>query len=70
MVDVALAADRTIDNIFWLSTLAELIQQQPAVDHEELFRAAARRIHACFKATPAARSLAERRLARALWPVD
>lgn len=70
LVDKALASRRTIDRVFWLTALAERIRQRPADEHHALFRTAARRIHATFTATRTERCEAERRLARALWPID
>ena len=61
----ALGAERSIDRLFWLSTLADAIQQRAPADQQrhDLFAAAARRINATFRASPSERQDAVRFLA-------
>lgn len=69
-VDHALASTRSIDRNFWLEALADLIASKPDPDQRDLFRDAARRIHATFAVPLRQRSAAERFLARRLWPLS
>jgi hypothetical protein len=69
LVDKALTATRIIDRYFWLDAIVEVIREQPDVDRRDHFRNAARRIHATFSTSRADRALAERLIARALWPI-
>ena len=68
--DRALAADRTLEEHFWLDAVADLIRDQPDDAQQALFRSAARRIHATFRVSTTRRSTAERRLLRRIWPLD
>jgi hypothetical protein len=66
-VDRALEAARTIDRYFWLDAAADLIAIFPDDERPDLFRSAARRIHANFRCPRRERSAAERFLVRRLW---
>ena len=68
IIDLALNADRGIDQFFWIDTAAEILRAQP--DRDALFRRLAGRIHATFALTPSERSTIERRLARLVWPIS
>lgn len=46
LVDKALDAQRRIDWLFWLKAAADLVNVQPVEQHADLYRIAARRIHA------------------------
>ncbi len=70
LLDRALDADRTLDHLFWIQVAADFIVAQPEADWPELFRQAARRIHATFAVPTRKRSATERRLARLLWPIS
>jgi len=69
-VDHALDSDRAIDLSFWLQAAADLINSQPDADRPDLFRDAARRIHATFAVPPRDRFAAERVLVRLVWPIS
>ena len=69
-VDRTLAAHRAIDRIFWIHAAAAFISGRPEHDRPDLFRTAARRIHATFHATRQLRSSSERLLLRAIWPIS
>jgi len=69
-VDHALAAERSVDRHFWIQAAADLIADQPDSEQRDLFRNAARRIHATFAVPTTDRFVAERRLARLLWPLS
>jgi hypothetical protein len=45
LLDQALCAQRRIDHLFWLLAATDVIRDQPADQHRELLRLAARRIH-------------------------
>jgi hypothetical protein len=68
-VDRAMSAHRMIDRHFWLSTAGDQIATRTREEQIDLFRAAARRIHATFGVPRPERAAAERILARRLWPV-
>lgn len=70
LVDLALRTDRGLDRYFWLLSAGELIASRPDTARRDLFRAAARRIHATFAVPAADRSAAERILARIVWPLS
>lgn len=70
IVERAVDTDRNIDLLFWIHAAAELIQQQPALRHQELFRSAARRIHATFSLPRRERSRIALLLARAIFPTN
>jgi hypothetical protein len=63
-IDRALKVARTIDRYFWLDAAADLIGRFPEDERPDLFRSAARRIHANFKSSRRERPAAERFLAR------
>jgi len=69
LIDEAMGATRIIERHFWIHALAQLIARQPDLQQHELFRSAARRIHATFRVPRHERAAAERRLARHLWPL-
>jgi hypothetical protein len=50
-VDLALAADRRIDRLFWLLAIADEINTHPTTDAAPLLDTAARRIHATHRVT-------------------
>ena len=50
-VDLALAADRRIDRLFWLLAIADEINTLPTTDAAPLLDTAARRIHATHRVT-------------------
>lgn len=66
-VDHAMSAQRSIERAFWIHALAGLIAPQDEPRQRDLFRSAARRIHATFRVPRYERAAAERRLARRLW---
>jgi len=68
--DRALATDRTLEEHFWLDAAADLVRHQPESEWRDLFRSAARRIHATLRVARQRRSTAERRLLRRIWPLD
>ena len=70
IIDRALDTDRAIDRLFWVHAAADLIRLQPVQQHQNLFRSAARRIHATFSVPCRERSRTERLLARAVFPVE
>ncbi|MFP4542134.1 MAG: integrase catalytic domain-containing protein [Opitutales bacterium] len=70
LLDCALGAERTIDQLFWIDATGTLLSQQPTEDQEPLFRHLARRIHTTFALRPLERATIERRLARIVWPVN
>jgi len=69
LIDEAMSASRFIERLFWIHTTADLIRRHDDARQRDLFRAAARRIHATFRSPRHERSTAERRLARLLWPI-
>jgi hypothetical protein len=69
-VDHALAAERTLDRQFWIQAAADLIATKSDIDQRQLFRDAARRIHATFAVPTRDRFTTERRLARMIWPLS
>jgi hypothetical protein len=69
LIDRALAADRTVDRLFWLHAASDRLVVQPKAQHPQLFRTVARRIHATFAITRRERYAAERILLRHVWPV-
>lgn len=68
LIDRALEADRTIDQLFWIDATGNLLSQQPLDQQRPLFRGLARRIHTTFSIRPRERAAIERRLARIVWP--
>jgi hypothetical protein len=70
LVDRALESDRAIDRSFWLQAAAELIGSRPPTDQPDLYREAARRIHATFAVPTRDRSAAVQNLARLVWPLS
>jgi hypothetical protein len=50
-VDQALDSERRLDTLFWLDAAADVVGDLPDGDQAELFRHAARRIHAAFRVT-------------------
>ena len=70
-VDRALACDRSLDRLFWLSSLADAIEQRAAADDQRhtLFAAAARRINTTYRSPPQERQAALRLLAARLVPL-
>jgi len=68
-VDRALATDRRIDRLFWLQAAADAVNAQPLGRHHDLFRIAARRIHATHRVPHRERLAATRYLAAKLLPL-
>lgn len=69
LIDRALAADRTVDRLFWLHAAGDRLVAQPEAQQPRLFRSVARRIHATFVIPRRERYAAERILLRHVWPV-
>lgn len=69
LVDEAMRARRATERLFWIHAAAELIARHEEPRQRDLFRSAARRIHATFRIPRHERAAAERRLARRLWPL-
>lgn len=70
LIDHALDAHRTIDQLFWIDAAGDLLSRQPPDQQKALFRHLARRIHTTFVLRPHERATMERRLARIVWPVN
>jgi len=68
-VDRALETTSSLDRLFWLDTLAELLEQLPEQERHERFLDAARRIHATFATPPRERQDAVRVLGERLLPL-
>lgn len=68
-VDRALAADRTIDRFFWLQAAVDVAHRERPSRHHDLFRTAARRIHATHRVPHRERLAAARFLAAKLIPL-
>lgn len=69
-VDHALAAERRLDRLFWLSAAGDLIRQAPVQQQAALYRLGARRIHATFAVPYADRLRASRFLAHKALPLE
>ncbi|MDH5665593.1 MAG: hypothetical protein OEY10_04785 [Nitrosopumilus sp.] len=69
LVQHAMAAERALERLLWIDTLAQLIAPLDRPHQQTLFRAAARRMHSFFKVPRHERDAATRRLARLLWPL-
>lgn len=70
LLDRALAAERTIDQLFWLDATGEFLKLQPSEQKQAAFRQLARRIHTTFALRPSQRAAMERRLSRIIWPTN
>lgn len=70
LVDEAMKTERTLERLFWLQELAELIRDQHESHRTRLFRRVAQRIHTYFKTPQKDRSAAEQILIRCIWPLD
>lgn len=68
LVDRALLSERALDRCFWLDTLAGFVTTAPTDERDARYRAAARCIHATFRAEPRRREHAVRVLAERLVP--
>ncbi len=69
-VDHALATERRLDRLFWLSAAGDLIRHAPAPQQAALYRLGARRIHATFAVPYADRLRASRFLAHKALPLE
>lgn len=69
-VDRAVHADREIDRHFWLDACVGVFPITDQDARKNLFRRAARRIHAVFRVPTRDRSHIERILLRRLWPLE
>lgn len=68
-VDRAMAARGPLHSAFWLDAAANAIREAHPTLHDDLFRAAARRIHTTFAAEPRERQRAVRVLAAHVLPI-
>ena len=68
-VDRALASDRRLDRFFWLQAAVDLAHREPQSRHDDLFRTAARRIHATQRVPHRDRLAATRFVAAKLIPL-
>ena len=69
LTDRALLAERALDRAFWLDTLADFVIEAPPDERDDRYRAAARCIHATFRAEPRRRQHAVRVLAERMVPL-
>lgn len=69
LVDHALLGERALDRIFWLDSLASFVSDASPDERDARYRAAARCIHATFRAEPRRREHAVRVLAERLVPL-
>jgi len=69
LVDRALLSERALDRVFWLNALADFITRGPAADLHARYCAAARCIHATFRADPRRRHEAVRVLSERVVPL-
>lgn len=69
LVDHALLSERALDRTFWLDVLANFVSAAAADDRDARYRAAARCIHATFRAEPRRREHVVRVLAERLVPL-
>jgi hypothetical protein len=69
LVDRALLCERALDRTFWLDALASFISDAASDERDARYRAAARCIHATFRAEPRRREHAVRVLAERLVPL-
>jgi hypothetical protein len=69
LVDRALLSERALDRRFWLDALAGFVAAVPSDERDARYRAAARCIHATFRAEPRRREQAVRVLAQRLVPL-
>jgi hypothetical protein len=69
LVDHALLSERALDRTFWLDALACLVSDAPSDERDARYRAAARSIHATFRADPRRREHAVRVLAEHVVPL-
>ena len=70
LVDRGLDAQRRIDRLFWLKAAADLVNAQPVEQHADLYRIAARRIHATHAVPYRDRLAAARFLAERIIPLN
>jgi hypothetical protein len=68
-VDRALATDRRLDRFFWLQAAVDVAHREPQSRHHDLFRTAARRIHATHRVPHRDRLAATRFVAAKLIPL-
>ncbi|MFN8610914.1 MAG: hypothetical protein U0931_25455 [Vulcanimicrobiota bacterium] len=66
LIDRALAAQRTIDYHFWASRCAQFLSEVPVEERASIYRGAARRIGASYRADRPAKQSLLARLARVL----
>ena len=69
-LDHAVDSQPLIDRLFWLHTAADIVLAQGTDQHPDLYRSAARRIHAAFALDYADRLAAVRILARRIFPLN
>jgi hypothetical protein len=69
-IDRALDTSRSIDRLFWLGALVNWFDARTTYERKAAFSAAARRIYATFRVSPAERQDALRFLADRLFPLD
>jgi hypothetical protein len=69
LIDRALLSERALDRRFWLDALAGFVDTAPDDERDARYRAAARCIHATFRAEPRRREHAVRVLAQRLVPL-
>lgn len=69
VLDRTTDADRRIDRLFWLHTAADILMSQPQHQHRDLYRRAARRVHAAFTVPYADRLTIVRTLAQRVFPL-
>lgn len=69
LVDRALLSERALDRTFWIDALVCAISNAPSDEHDAHYCAAARLIHATFRADPRRREHAVRVLAERLVPL-
>ena len=69
LIDHALLSERALDRTFWLDALASFVNDASPDERDARYRAAARSIHATFRADPRRRQHAVRALAERLVPL-
>jgi hypothetical protein len=70
VLDHAVDSQPLIDRLFWLHAAADIVLAQGTDQHQDLYRSAARRIHAAFALDYADRLAAVRVLARRIFPLN
>jgi hypothetical protein len=69
-LDHAVDSQPLIDRLFWLHAAADIVLAQGTDQHQDLYRSAARRIHAAFALDYADRLAAVRAVARRIFPLN